>query len=282
MIARKTPGVSLSVFGKKALIHLVLLLGTVFTLLPFLIMVFSSFKVNAEIMKLPITIFPKKFVLSNYEAVFAEDLLLLYKNTVIVSASIVFLQLATSSMAAYAFARLQFPLKNVLFVFVLALCMIPTYMMLIPRYRMLSSWGVSNTLLGIVLPNSVSITVVFFLRQSFLSFPKDLEEAAKIDGAGYWRTFLTIVLPLHKSAFSAMGVMVLLFAWNDFLWPNIIISSDSKRVLSIFVVSSQGMYKTEIGYLMAAGCVAIFPMIAVYALGQKAFIASITMNGIKG
>lgn len=262
-------------------VQAVLLAGAVFMLTPFLLMIFSSFKTNGEIMKVPITLLPRQWVMANYDRVFSADILKAYQNTTIVAIAIVCSQLLTGAMAAYAFARLEFPLKNVLFVFVLSLCMIPPYMTLIPRFRMLSEWGAANTLTGIVLPNSVSITVVFFLRQNFLGFPRELEEAAKIDGAGHIRIFATILLPLQSTAMCAMGVLVLLFAWNDLLWPNIIISSESKRVLSIFVVNIQGHHGTEFGFLMAAGCIAILPMVVVYALGQRAFMASVAMSGIK-
>lgn len=268
-------------FYSKLGIHAILIVGVVFMVLPFLLMAFSSFKLNAEIMKVPITFLPKKWILENYQKVFERNIFQAYQNTIIVAVLIVVSQLLTGSMAAYAFARLDFPLKRVLFLFVLALCMIPSYMTLIPRYRMLSNWGLANTLMGIVLPNSVSITVVFFLRQNFLAFPKELEESAKIDGAGYTRIFATMVVPLQRTALSAMGVLVLLFAWNDLLWPNIIINSEHRRVLSIFVANCQGARSTEFGFLMAAGCIAILPMIVVYAFGQKAFMASVAMSGIK-
>jgi multiple sugar transport system permease protein len=267
---------------KHLIIHIVLVIFAVGMVVPFIIMVSSSFKTNGEIMRMPITIIPKKWTFTNYQEMLTRNILTPYKNTTIVAIFVVVSQLLTGSMAAYAFARLEFPLKNVMFLFILALCMVPAYMMLIPRYRMISSWQMTNTLLGIILPNSVSITVVFFLRQSFLGFPKELEEAAKIDGAGHVRIFFTMVLRLHKTALSAMGVMVLLFAWNDLLWPNIVISSEKKHVLSIFVKASSGMHGNEYGYLMAAGCAAIFPMIIVYAFGQKSFMASISITGIRG
>lgn len=267
---------------RRLIIHFILAVFAIMMVAPFIIMISSSFKTNGEIMKMPITILPKKWTFANYEEIFTRNILTPYKNTTIVAIAIVLSQLLTGSMAAYAFARLNFPLKNMLFLFVLALCMVPGYMMLIPRYRLISSWGMNNTLWGIILPNSVSITVVFFLRQSFLGFPKELEEAAKIDGAGHVRIFSTMILPLHKTAMSAMGVMVLLFAWNDLLWPNIVISSERNHVLSIFVKASSGMHGNQHGYLMAAGCAAIFPMIIVYAFGQKAFMASISITGIKG
>ena len=132
------------------------------------------------------------------------------------------------------------------------------------------------------MPNFISINVTFFIRQSFLSFPAELEEAAKIDGCSHLRIFTQILLPLSTSILTAMGVMVLLWAWNDLLWPTIIITKETNRTLSMFIALCKGQYVTDYGFLMAASTLAVLPMIIVYMIFQNAFVSSITMTGIKG
>jgi multiple sugar transport system permease protein len=143
-----------------------------------------------------------------------------------------------------------------------------------------SNLGLVDSLWGIIVPNMISVTITFFLRQTFSTFPKELEEAAKMDGCGHLRIF-AMVLRLNSSALTAMGVLVLLFAWNDLLWPTMVTSSTDKRVLSVFIALTQSGFGNEYGYLMAAGVLAILPLIVIYLICQKAFMTSIAMSGIK-
>ena len=205
-----------------------------------------------------------------------------YLNTVVISVGIVVCQLTTASMAAYAFARLDFPGKKWMFGIIICMIMIPQHMTLIPKYKIVSAMGLTDTLAGVVVPNFISISVTFFLRQGFLSFPRELEDAAKIDGCSLVRIFTSLVIPLSKSVITAMAIMVLLFAWNDLLWPTIALTSEKNRVLSMFIALCKGQYVTDYGYLMAASACAVLPMIIIYAIFQKAFVSSITMTGIKG
>ncbi len=266
----------------KTMTHFILLLGTGIMLLPFIWMLLSSLKSNIEIVAIPMTIFPKKIDFGGFQRVWKRNILTPYMNTAIIATAIVTFQLITGSMAAYAFARLNFPLKKILFAFILCMIMVPTHMTLIPKYKIVSSLGFADSLIGIILPNVISVTVTFFLRQGFLSFPSDLEDAAKIDGCSLIRIFLRMIIPLSKSILTAMGVMVLLFAWNDLLWPTVIVTSEKRRVLSMFIALCKGEYSTDYGYLMAASTCAVFPMIVIYGIFQKAFVSSITMSGIKG
>ena len=266
----------------KGIIHFFLLLGVFTVLFPFIWMLLSSFKSNTELLRIPITILPEKVDFSGYIRVRTGNILVPYVNTIIVSVSIVVCQLVTASMAAFAFARLDFPGKKVFFFFILCMLMIPPHMTLITKYKIVSNMGFGNSLFGIILPSFISITVTFFFRQGFLTFPKDLEDAAIIDGCSWVRIFVQILLPLQKAIITAMGVMVLLFAWNDLLWPLVIVTSEKRRVLSIFIALAKGDYFTDYSYYMAASACAIAPMVVVYTIFQRAFVASITMSGIKG
>lgn len=270
--------------GKKAecIAHFLLMMGVVIMLFPFLWMLLSSFKSNIEVVQVPPTILPATWVLDGYIRVFERNIVAPYINTVIVAICIVLCQLATGSMAAYAFARLSFPLKKIMFAIILCMIMVPSHMTLIPKFKLISNMGFGDTLLGIIMPNAISVTVTFFLRQSFLGFPKDLEEAAVIDGCSRVRIFAQILLPLNKGILTAMGVMVLLFAWNDLLWPTVIVTSEKNRVLSMFIALCKGQYVTDYGFLMAASVCTVLPMIVVYGIFQRAFVSSIVMSGIKG
>ena len=184
-------------------------------------------------------------------------------------------------MAAYAFARLNFPGKNVLFLLILFTMMVPQNMTLVTKYKVVSALGLINTLPGVITANCVSVSMTFFIRQSFKSFPNDLEDAAKIDGCSYVGIFLRIMLPLSTQILTATGILLLLNAWNELLWPNICISSERFRVLSMFIALCKGQYVTDYGFLMAASVLAVGPVIAIYIIFQKAFIGSIVMTGIK-
>jgi multiple sugar transport system permease protein len=264
------------------LTHFALILGITITLFPFIWMFLSSFKSNIEVVMVPPTILPAAWVLEGYERVIARNIVTPYINTIITSSSIVVFQLLMGSMAAYAFARLEFPFKNVLFGLILCMIMVPNNMTLIPKYKLVSEMGFADSLIGIILPNAISITVTFFLRQSFMGFPKDLEEAAVIDGCSRVRIFRQILMPLHKGIMVAMGIMVLLFAWNDLLWPTVIVTSEKYRVLSMFIALCKGQYITDYGFLMAASVCAVLPMIVIYAIFQKTFVSSVVLSGIKG
>ena len=266
----------------KLLTHLILLIGVIAMLLPLIWMLLTSFKNNIEAVAVPMTIFPKVWDLGGYQRVWERNIIRPYLNTIIVSAGIVICQLVTASMAAYAFARLEFPGKKFLFGIIICMIMIPQHMTLIPKYKIVSAMGLADTLAGVIVPNFISISVTFFLRQGFLGFPEELEDAAKIDGCSLLRIFTHLVVPLSKPVITAMGIMVLLFAWNDLLWPTIALTSEKNRVLSMFIALCKGQYVTDYGYLMAASTCAVLPMIIVYAIFQRAFVSSITMTGIKG
>jgi len=268
----------------RGVVHFFLLLGVFTVFFPFAWMVLSSFKSNVELYRIPITIFPETVYFGGYYRLFfgGGGIVTPYINTIIVSVSIVLLQLTTCSMAAYAFARLDFPGKRLFFFFILCMLMIPPHMLLITRFRLVSNIGFGNSLLGIIAPSFISITVTFFLRQGFKTFPKDLEDAAIIDGCSRARIYAQILLPSQKPIITAMGIMVMLFAWNDLLWPLVIIHTARWRVLSIVIALSQGDHVLDRTFFLAASTVTIIPLIIVYSIFQRAFVSSITMSGIKG
>ena len=266
----------------RAILYIVLLLGAFLTIFPFVWMLLCSFKSNIEVIQIPPSFLPKAWVADGYLRAWERNITTPYLNTIIVAVGITAFQLATASMAAFAFARLRFPGRNILFLVVLSMMMVPQNMTMIPKFHIVRALGGYDKLIGIIMPNFISINVTFFLRQSFLGFPAELEEASKIDGCSIPRFFVRIMLPLSTSILTAMGIMVLLWAWNDLLWPTIIITNEANRTLSMFIALCKGQYVTDYGFLMAASALAVVPMIIVYMIFQKAFVSSITMTGIKG
>ena len=232
-------------------------------------------------MQVPIKWLPETLNLENYRKILSMNIGRYYVNTIIVTIAITIAQLITASMAAYAFARIDFPFKNALFALVLCMLMIPSQMTLIPKYAMCNNLGLTNSLWGIIVPNMFSVTVTFFLRQSFLTLPTELEDAARIDGCSHLRIYLKIALPLSTSILVAMGILTVLYAWNDLLWPIIVTSSDKSRVLSVFIAAIKGEHNNQLPLLMAGGTLSVMPMIVCFILGQKYFVTAIAMTGLK-
>ncbi len=245
----KTWGISIGFF--------VLAVFALITLVPFFWIVVSSFKTYRETVQIPVVFFPASFTnLDNYKELFGRlNFLSYYKNNIINTIGITFPQLFLSSLAAYAFARIDFPFKNVIFVSLLLALMIPIQMILMPRYKLILDLGLFVSYLGIIIPSIPSVTTTFYMRQQIMSLPRSLDESAYLDGAGHFRIFWSILLPLCHSALLATGIMCLVFSWNDFLWPLVVINSTEKYTLSIAVANLQGQHLTRDNLLLTAAVV---------------------------
>ena len=260
----------------------VLVIGVFIMLLPFVWMLLTSFKTLPEVLRIPIKWLPGRLGLDNYKEVLQTlNFKKYYLNTIIVTASITLGQLFLCSLSAYSFARLKFFGRDVIFYSLLCVLMVPPQMTLIPRYLMMNSFRWIDSFLALVVPSIPSAYGTFFLRQFFKTLPKELEDSAKIDGCSYFRTYWSILLPLCKSALVAYGIIAVLWAWNDLLWPLIITSTDKMRVLSIAMATLQGENTTQFHLLMAASVMSTLPMIMMFVIGQKYFIAGIALTGIK-
>ncbi len=260
-----------------------LLIFAMFALVPFFWIIVSSFKTYKETVQIPVLFFPSNFMnLDNYKELFGRlNFLLYYKNNIINTLGITIPQLLLSSLAAYAFARIDFPGKNIIFISLLLALMIPMQMILLPRYKLILQMGLFDSYLGIIIPSIPSVTTTFYMRQQILSLPKSLDESAYLDGAGHFRIFWSILLPLCQSALLATGIMCLVFSWNDFLWPLIVINSTEKYTLSIAVANLQGQHLTKDNLLLTAAVVVSLPMIVVFIISQRYFIEGIALSGIK-
>ncbi len=224
-----------------------------------------------------------KFIWSNYAEVFdAVPFARFYMNSIIVSILITFGQVLTSSLAAYAFARLNFKFRNQLFLGYLATMMIPGTVTMIPVFIIIKKLGWIDTYQALILPMMFSAYGTFMLRQFFLSIPKDLEESAVIDGATKFRIYWQIILPLSKPALATLTIFVFLGAWNDFMWPLIVTNSMEMKTLPVGLAAFQGLYTTNWTLLMAASMMALLPVLILYVLAQKYFEKGIVLSGLKG
>ena len=204
-----------------------------------------------------------------------------FTNSVLISLSVTVLVLAVDSLAAYGYARMNFVGKNFLFRILLFTLFLPGVLFLVPNFLTVNALGLRNNYLG-DLPALAGVFGVFFLRQFFETIPKELEEAAHIDGANSFQTFRSIALPLAKPALATLGVITFLGSWNDFLWPLLILQDRSLQTLPIGLRSLQGSYTSEYGLMMAGAVVAAVPVLILYVVLQRFIVASVASSGIKG
>jgi carbohydrate ABC transporter membrane protein 2, CUT1 family (TC 3.A.1.1.-) len=265
------------------IIHLSLVLISITMLIPFLWMVLTAFKSITEATSVdPFIIFPKVWRTDAFKAVFANmDFLLLYRNTLLLIFFRVLCAVVTATMAGYAFARLRFPGRDLAFSLVLFQMMVPNQVFLIPQYLMVSRMGMLNTIFALVFPGLVTAFGTFLLRQGFMGLPKDLEEAARLDGCNIGQTFLFVMMPLMRSSMVALGIFTALFAYKDLMWPMIVNTDKDMLVLSSALAKMQGQYVVKFPELMAASLIACVPMIILYILFQKQFIEGIATSGGK-
>lgn len=269
--------------NKKLLIHIVLISGILITVLPFLWMVLTSFKTLGESTQIPPVIFPKKVMWENYFKVLKTlPFTTFYMNTIISTIAKTAGQILLCSMAAYAFARIQFPFKNLIFIIVLSILMVPGQIFLLPQYMIMQKLHLLNTLRALIIPGLFSAFGTFLLRQFFMTLPKELEEAAIIDGCNHFKIYWKVMMPLAKPGLTALGIFTALWSWNDLMWPLIVNTSTEKMTLSAGLASLQGQHTTNFPVVMAGAVLAIWPMILLFTIFQKAFVEGISFTGSKG
>jgi multiple sugar transport system permease protein len=268
----------------KIVFYLVLILFALFFLLPLLWMAVTAFKPFEEWLN-PNWI-PVNPTLENFTSIFNDKSLPVvnwFFNSLLIASLFTAAILIIDSLAGYAYARLEFPGKNLLFGLMLATLVMPGIMFLIPNYLTVARLDWIGTIQGVIAPGLSGVFGVFFMRQFFQSLPKELEEAAYIDGAGIFRTFWSVVLPLARGPIITLGIITFLTSWNDFLWPLLILGGDRKALtLPVGLATLQGQYTFDYGKLMAGALVLTIPVLVLYAIFQRYIIRSISMTGIKG
>ena len=267
----------------KFLVYLVLVLGCVITLAPFVWMFLTSFKTQVEAISIPPSIFPRKWNLNTYLQLTDKlPFWRMYANTVLTAVITVVGQLTMCSLAGYAFGRIEFPGRDLLFLLCLGVLMIPSSILILPQYLIIQNMKLLNTLRAVFLPNLFSAFGTFMMRQFFISIPRELEEAARIDGCGTGRIFAQIMIPMVKPGLVSLSVLTLRFAWNNLMWPIIVNTSPEKMTLAAGLSYLQGQYLSDYPSIMAGALLSIIPLIIVYAIFQKQFIEGIAFTGIKG
>lgn len=250
--------------------------------LPLVWMVLTSFKPEADIVQFPPQLWPTDWTLRHYADVWERiPFARLYLNTIIFAGGVTIFSLLFDSMTAYALARLSFKGRDAIFIAVLVMLMMPFQVTLIPLYDLLNTLGWTNSHQGLIVPRATNAFGIFFLRQFFLGLPKDLEEAARVDGAGEFRIYRQIIMPLAKPAMLTLGLFHFMYNWNDLLWPLIVNQDQNQRTLPSGLAQFAGQHVTEYGLLMAASVMALVPVVAFFLLIQRQFVEGIATTGIK-
>ena len=265
------------------ILHIVLIIGAFVMVLPFLWMVLTALKTVSESTSMnPFVFFPKTMQWENFKIVIEQnDFIQLYFNTFAMMALRVFCAVLFSAMAAYAFARLEFPGKNFLFGLVLFQMMVPAQIFVVPQYLMVDKMGFRNTVFALVFPGLVSAFGTFLMRQFFMGLPKELEESARLDGCNIWQIFWKVMLPLTRSGLVALGIFTALFSFKDLMWPLIVNSNSDAATLSSALAKISSAYSVNYPQLMAAAVLAVWPMMLIYIIFQKQFIEGIATSGGK-
>jgi multiple sugar transport system permease protein len=260
-----------------------LVLAALFSLLPFIWMVSTSLKPAGEVLSASPVLLPANPTLSNYVTIAdAFPIWRILFNSLFVAVLITLAQLLFSAMAAFAFARIPFRGSGLLFVLYLATLMIPSQVTITPLFILMTGLGWVNTYQGLILPGAFSAFGVFLLRQSFLSFPKEYEEAANLDGATYWTVFRRLVLPLSGPALATLTVLSFMSAWNSFLWPLFVTRDAVIMTLPVALATLQGRWTTQWNLVMAGAVLAVLPIITLYLFAQRYFVQGMTAGGLKG
>ena len=264
-------------------VHAVLICASVIMVFPFIWMVLTAFKSLAEATAIPVQILPSRLRWENFGELFSSfNFGTMYANTIVATILRVTAQVTFAAMAGYAFARLRFPGRDIIFAILLSVMMIPPVLYLIPKFLLMTQLGWVNTLQGYVVPGFTSAFGTLLLRQFFKTLPEELSEAARIDGCGPMRTFFWIMLPLAKPGLIAFGIFSTLWSWNELLWPLIILNSPEKMTLSVGLATMEGEYVSNYPVMMAGAVLAVIPMIVMFFVFQRRFIEGIATTGSKG
>lgn len=263
--------------------YLVLGLLSISMLIPFFWMILASLRDKTEFFRQVGGLLPSGAHWSNYSLAWSTvPFACFFKNSVIVAVVVTVGQVLTSSMAAYAFAKLRFRGREALFVAYLSTMMVPAQVTMIPLFIMMVKMGWIDTYYALIVPSLASAYGCFLLRQFFLTIPGELEDAARIDGASSWGIYAKIMMPLSKPALAAFGVITILGSWNSFLWPLVVINKPSMKTLPIGLQSLQGFYgDANWAVLMAGAVIAALPMLLIFLFAQRYFIEGITLTGLK-
>lgn len=266
------------------LLYAILIIYALATLYPFLWALAASFKPLQEIVSGDLSLLPKEFTLGNYQYIFGRSSLFSqwFINSIIVSVIGTTINLFLNTMAGYALARLRFPGRQKIYYGFLALMMVPAQVLLIPNYLILLNFGMLDTFKALILPAAINVGNIFMMRQFFLSFPKEVEEAAAIDGLGRFQVFFRIVMPLAKPSIATQAIFVFMGFWNEFMKPMLYLTSPNKYTLTLGLQTFQSQNGgVRWDQTMAASMITVIPIIILYIIFNKYFLQGIRMDGEK-
>ena len=278
MIARRFGSVFFKMLG-----YIFLTAGAIIMIAPFLWSISTSLKLPGEVFSWPPVLIPESPSLDSYREIITDVNFGLFAwNTLKLATIIAIGQVAVCSLSGYAFAKLRFPGKNIIFLGYMATLMVPAAVTMIPNFILMRYLGWVDTHIGLIVPSLVSAYGTFLMRQFFINFPSELEDAAKLDGCNPLSFFWRIILPNSRPILATLGVIAFQGTWNDFLWPLIMLSSEEKRTLQIGLSYFQNENYADWGLLMAGSVITILPLVILFFFAQKQFIQSIRLTGLHG
>ena len=269
----------------KTVLTIVMLVLGVCCIYPFLFMVSSSFKPSGDVLSTPLQLIPKHFTLNNFNTLFNNeyyDFFRWYGNTILMTALTLVLKYIIITITAYGFAKMNFPGRDTIFLVLLAGLMIPSDIMIMPRYIIFKQLHILNTMWSLILPAAVDVYFVFLLRQAFIAVPNALSEAARIDGCGHFRIYRQIVLPLCGPQVSTMLLFSFVWSWNDYQGPYLYISDINKQMISVGIKLFASGQVQDYGAQMAGATLVLVPVIIAFLFCQKYFVEGITSGAVKG
>jgi multiple sugar transport system permease protein len=267
----------------RLLLHVLLILGSIVMLVPFFWMLSTSLKQPGEVFLYPPRWIPQPLQWGNYvKTLTVMPFGRYFFNSTVQAVAVTVLQLLTASLAAFAFARLNFPGRDLLFLLYLGTMMIPFPVTMIPDFIIMRYLNWIDTYKALILPPAFSAFSTFLLRQYFLSLPVELDDAARVDGASSWRIWWQIIMPLSGPVLATLAIFTFMGQWNNFVWPLIVTNSDQMRTLPVALAAFQGQYSIQWNLLMAGSVISILPILLIYIVGQKWFVQGIALTGMGG
>jgi ABC-type glycerol-3-phosphate transport system permease component len=261
----------------------VLLLVIFLTIMPYVYMVSASFKPGEELFSIPVQVFPDSLHLGNYDLLFGKtNFVRWFFNSVFIGVSRMVLAVVISLMAGYAFAKYDFRFKNALFIMILATLTLPIYVLIVPLYSMMVTFGWTDNYIALILPLAAQAIGVFLSRQYLLSIPDEILDSARVDGAGEWGIFWRIIVPLSQPVIAVMAILFFTTSWNDYIWPLVVLTKDQMFTVSLGLPTLVGPYSQEYGAVMAGSFLSTVPITIIFLIMQRRFIEGITQGAVKG
>lgn len=270
--------------GKWVLTIFLLVVGII-SIYPFIFMLSSTFKPSGDVLSTPFQIIPKNFTLMNFDTIFNHpyfSFLRWYGNTVVMTALVLVLKYVVVTLTAYGFSKIKFPGRDAIFLVLLGALMIPSDIMILPRYMIFKNLGILNTMWALILPSAVDVYFVFLLRQAFIAIPDSLSEAAKIDGCNHLTIYWKIIMPLARASTSTMLLFSFVWSWNDYMGPYLYITDINKQMLSVGLKMFSTGAAQDYGAQMAGATLVLVPVIIAFFLCQKYFVEGVTSGAVKG